>query len=86
MPTCTQRPTGVNLQGENFLLRSVGGLNLTGKFGTGTDTREEETEEDAATRKTILERRQLRPSTWKAEAIVHPHSKSGPELLDVRRW
>lgn len=82
---CTQRPTGVNLEGENFLLKSVGGLNLTGKYGTRFDNSEEEkTSEGAATRKPTLERRHLRPATWKQQETGEPVkcTKSGKELLD----
>jgi hypothetical protein len=81
---CTQRPTGVNLEGENFLLKSVGGLNLTGKYGTRFDNGEEDkTPEGAATRKPTLERRHLRPATWKQEPGEPVEcTKSGKELLD----
>jgi len=81
---CTQRPTGVNLEGENFLLKSVGGLNLTGKYGTRFDNGEEDkTPEGAATRNPTLERRHLRPATWKQEPGEPVEcTKSGKELLD----
>jgi hypothetical protein len=76
----------MNLEGENFLLKSVGGLNLTGKYGTRFySSEEEETKQGAATRKSTLERRHSRPATWKQQEPAEPmapSSKSGKELLD----
>ena len=71
---CRQVPSGVNLQGETFVLRSVGGINLKGKYSTAIEPEPEAPQ--------IVERRSLRPSTWKKEVTVEDDGKTGQELLD----
>ena len=68
-----EKPTGANLHGENMVLKSVGGMNLEGKFATDTSHVEGPQ---------LLERRALRPATW-TEEVQTPadNGMSGSELI-----
>lgn len=56
------------------MLKSVGGLNLKGKYSTTLDA-----EPDAPQ---ILERKSLRPTTWKREVHVAKDGVTGQQLLN----
>jgi hypothetical protein len=80
--TC-QTPAGSNLRGDTYVLKTIGGSNLQGKYATDTE------EPDGPK---INDRKSSRPSTWKTQEEMFDSDyavldkNAGKELIEQVLW